>query len=262
MLSIVTQYGVDRGLSPQDALQVFLQAIVLKHLQATSTALIGDTALTLGYGNPRFSEDINLCGVARVGMLKSALERTVVELRDWLGGAVTVQAPVKGKRTWRVRYVPERAGRADRHAILHVDSEPYAALQPAPIVVHYPGLPVLVVASVALEEIMANKLLAVASRRYLSGRDLFDLWFHWWRLPFAESERVATIVHPLLHAKLTARRIPWTRFLTMLHQRTISAVGARTRYEWERYLPATFQQASVYEAIQSAFQQYLGRATV
>ncbi|EKD50135.1 MAG: hypothetical protein ACD_62C00642G0001, partial [uncultured bacterium] len=49
----------ERGLSPHDALQAFLQFLVIKHHSFEPARFIGGTALVLGHGNPRFSEDID-----------------------------------------------------------------------------------------------------------------------------------------------------------------------------------------------------------
>src|SRR3989338_11101342 len=97
-MEAIEQYARERGLSLQDARQTFMQVVVLKNLAFPEARLIGGTALVLGHGNPRFSEDIDLTQVADPGLLKLGLARAPRELAGWFGHPVRLTAPKKDGR--------------------------------------------------------------------------------------------------------------------------------------------------------------------
>lgn len=240
----IQEYSRLRQISRQDALQVFFQIIVLKHLSAPRARFMGGTALVLGHGNPRFSEDIDLTQVASPQELKPGLDKAARELGDWLGHSVTVTAPKSGTRTWRLQCGLDRA-----HTVrLHIDSQPYSAYTNFPIVVQFPTLPPLVCASLSVEEIMADKIIAVGNRAYLGGRDLFDLWFHW--LKNADWNEALPRIQNFVQNKFRERRLQTDPFLKKLNRLLTPEVYLkRIQDEWRRYLPTNFQTTLIQNTI-------------
>jgi predicted nucleotidyltransferase component of viral defense system len=107
---------------------------------------------------------------------------------------------------------------------------------------------VTVCEAIDLEEIMAEKIIALSYRRYLGGRDLFDLWFHWLRAE-DDADRRDKILS-LLEKKLKERKIARPDLIHRLDLRlSEKAPLDRARIEWKRYLPADFQHASVLDDI-------------
>lgn len=244
MIEAVEQYAQERNLSIRDATQTFLQVIVLKNLSLPNLHLMGGTALVLGHGNPRFSEDIDLTQVKNPLDLKSNLTKAATELEGWLGSRVGLIPPKKGARTWRLSW----ARNPSETLQLHVDCQAYRAQTTHPIILNFPSIPSFVFEAEGLEEIMADKMIALAYRRYLGGRDLFDLWFHWLRPGI--SAPVPDKILDLLHNKLKERSLTARGLADQLKQRlSPSASLARAKDEWQRYLPASFQKESVYHDI-------------
>lgn len=233
----------DKGLSLQDALQNFLQVIVLKNISLESARFIGGTALVWAHGNPRFSEDIDFGGVTDPLALKKDIARSAREMKDWLGIPVKIQAPRQGKATWKLKgsLNPSQSIR------LHVDTQSYPALTHFPALIRFPGISPFIVASVEIEEIMADKIIALARRRYLSGRDLFDLWFHWLKIPNREGHDQR--VKNFLMRKLKQRGLAMKVFSDALESRLKNPALERSRLEWRRYLPAPFQKELVQKDI-------------
>ena len=239
-MEAIEQYAQERGLSLQDARQTFMQVVVLKNLAFPEARLIGGTALVLGHGNPRFSEDIDLTQVADPGLLKLGLARAARELEGWFGHPVRLTAPKKDGRTWRLSCPFDRATSAQ----LHVDCQTERAYTTHPIVLKFPSLPSFVFEAEGLDEIMADKVIAVAFRRYLGGRDLFDLWFHWLRLDDWTAREAAIL--PLIRKKCKDRSILHKNLVRHLNERLSPRASLeRARQEWRRYLPSEFHREGV-----------------
>lgn len=246
----IERYAQERALSRRDALQTFLQVIVLKHLTLPGARLIGGTALVLGYGNPQFSEDIDLTQIPDPKLLAPGLNRAAAELEKWFGKKVSLQAPKPKGRTWRISCHFNRA----ETIRLHIDSQPEPAQTAVPIVVQFSGLPPLVYETISLKEIMADKVIAVAYRNYLGGRDLFDLWFHWLRRSDGENDISEMVTY--LRKKIEDRKLTETDFRERLAKRLEKGHSlTRARTEWRRYLPIPFQKKEVREAILGACQK-------
>ncbi len=234
-----------RGVSVKSATQIFMQFHVLKHLNWSTARFMGGTALVMGYQNPRFSEDVDLTHVKKPLALKEALLKASQEIETWLGDPVNLLAPNKSTNsTWRLICQHSEADSTR----LHIDSQIYPAHSTRPLVVEFPSLNPIVVQALSLQEILAEKILALAYRRYLGGRDLFDIWYHCfrhsdWELQFVEIQKY-------LKLKLKDRKISEQDLWTHLEKRVGgSADLTRARQEWMRYLPHQFQQDSIFSEI-------------
>lgn len=240
----IQRYAAEKKIGEIEATQVFLQALVLKHLSLPGAHFMGGTALVLGYGNPRFSEDVDLTSVKDPLKLSQNLENAVREASQYLGTKISLKPPRQGKRTWKIIYPLSRS----QSIRLHIDTQPYVAHTSKPIVIEFPSLSSFVCEALALQEILSEKIMALAFRKYLGGRDLFDLWFHWlrrfdWKLQEGEIFR-------LVKLKLKERRFSKTQFDQNLSQRLkIGPSLKRAKDEWRRYLPPDFQKESIFEDI-------------
>jgi len=242
----VSVYSRTRRISLRDAAQTFMQVIALRHVSEPDARLVGGAALVLGHGNPRFSEDIDLAQVPDPGRLRAGVFRARAELERWLGAPVTARSPRAGGKTWRLT---ARFGRSESLS-LHVGSQPFRACTSRPLVIEFPSLPPLVSSSLDLDEIMSEKLIAVACRRYLGGCDLFDLWFHWMKSDAWEDRRAAVI--DLLGRKLDERGISKQQAGASIRLRLSEGASlSRAREEWKRYLPADFRKTAVLNEIVS-----------
>ncbi|MBI2027684.1 MAG: nucleotidyl transferase AbiEii/AbiGii toxin family protein [Deltaproteobacteria bacterium] len=243
-MEAIQKYAQDKKISENEATQVFLQVLVLKHVSLEQTRFMGGTALVMGYGNPRFSEDIDLTHVSSPFSLAAGLKSGVKEASEWLHAEIKLKEPKKNMRSWVITYSFNPA-----HIVrLHIDTQPYRAYTTRPIVIEFPSLTSFVCNALTLEEILAEKILALAFRKYLGGRDLFDLWFHWLRKSdwfTQESE-----IYPLVELKLKERKLDKKVFNQNIKTRLLTKpILNRARLEWNRYLPTEFQKESVFRDI-------------
>jgi predicted nucleotidyltransferase component of viral defense system len=240
----ILHYAREKSLSLRDAAQTFLQIIVLRHLTHPAVHFMGGTALVLGHGNPRFSEDVDLTQVAHPHHLQPGLAKARAELEGWFVKPVRLSPPKAHSRTWKLTVVLNK----EETLRLHIDSQPYRAHTSHPLVLSYPSISPFVCQALDLNEILAEKIIAVAYRRYLGGRDLFDLWLHWLRLT-DWADRLGTIL-TLAQEKLKERSLEkgeWKKLLSLRLGPTPSLTRARD--EWQRYLPADFQKELVWDDI-------------
>lgn len=252
MIQNIQKYSALKGLSLQDALQVFMQVIALKNIRQEGVALIGGTSLVLAENNPRFSEDIDLTGLDDPARLLPDLKRASAELEAFLGTDISLKPPKKGKATWKIACrLPNLA------ASLHIDSQKFKPFTKRPLMVEFPGVPPFVFPGVKIEENMADKLLALAFRNNLSGRDIFDLWFHWFRHGL-EGQSYPDIT-VLLKEKLKQRAVGAGEFNNAISSRLKDAAPTRVIDEWNRYLPAGLRNNTLFEDIFATTKLILGK---
>lgn len=253
MIEALQQIQTERGFSLRESIQTFFQIIVLKNLSWKEEKFIGGTALVFGFNNPRFSEDIDLTQVNNPLSLEPYLKKGVRELTDWLKEELEetpkLIPPKKEKATWKISAKIRQEGILH----LHVDSQKYPAHSHHPIVISPRGMSPFIIAGVALEEILADKLVALVLRNYVSGRDLFDLWYHWLKDPKPE---VSEKVFFFLDKKKKDRSLTGNIFST-IEKRLSSQIPARVLEEWNRYLPPSLKNRPLYEEIYSVIRSAL-----
>ncbi len=255
VLEGIQKFAAEKKISEMEATQVLLQVLVLKCLSLPGAHFMGGTALVLGYGNPRFSEDIDLTDIKNPLKLSQDLKNAVREASQWLGAKAILQPPKPEKRTWKI-ICPLGPSQSIR---LHIDTQAYPAHTSRPIVIEFPSLSSFVCEALTLPEILAEKMIALAYRKYLGGRDLFDLWFHWLRKP--DWELPKNEIFTLVKLKLKERRLLQTEFKQNLISRLKKGTSLnRAREEWKRYLPPEFQKESIFNDILNSHQKLVARA--
>jgi len=243
-MEAIQKYARDRKTSKIEAIQVFLQVLVLKHLSLAHAHFMGGTALVMGYENPRFSEDIDLTQVKNPLDLSHGLKKAANESSQWLGSKVSLKAPKPGKRSWKMLCTLNPAQTIQ----LHIDTQPFTAYTTRPIVITFPSLPSFVCEALTLQEILSEKILALAFRKYLGGRDLFDLWFHWLRKSDWQNQEKE--IFQLVKLKLKERKLTYIQFQKNLYARIITGADLnRAQLEWKRYLPPDFQKETIFKDI-------------
>ena len=139
----------------------------------------GGTALKLFYGNPRFSEDIDL--VLKKGMKKfdlsahiSNIERFCIHSFPFLNSVrVTKQKDEPVFKRYILQTAPEVP---DQKLRLHIELASVPSYHNGPRILDFPPINPAVAVEDA-DEILADKICAVALRPYLKGRDLWDIYF-------------------------------------------------------------------------------------
>ncbi len=187
LLDTLKQRAEDEGLPLRiilkEALQIYALAAIYGQPASDRITCQGGTCLRLVYGGPRYSVDVvfvtTLSNADLAGLFEQ-VRREVTRLAPLFGGeiALRLQKATPELIRWKVYY---RAARQQDSTSISLEFAPYPAytdhvamLTPP---VGLPALPLVVVRAETLEEIMADKIAAIAGRRYVKGRDVFDLWW-------------------------------------------------------------------------------------
>jgi predicted nucleotidyltransferase component of viral defense system len=177
--------GLPLAIVAAESLHVILLDALFAHPGGPAMAFQGGTCLHLVHGGYRYSEDIDLAGAdldgdAAARIIERArpdIERLAVQV---LGqGEPAWKAPrTRGRVTtcWfhftpretsqRIRVKIELARFPTYHAVVLPVRSSLDLLERRPLVTALPP-----------GELLAQKVTAALGRRYLKGRDLFDLWF-------------------------------------------------------------------------------------
>ncbi|MBF0103813.1 MAG: nucleotidyl transferase AbiEii/AbiGii toxin family protein [Deltaproteobacteria bacterium] len=247
----IALYARLKGISERAALQVFLQILVLKNIRWSKQKMIGGTVLVLGHGNPRFSEDIDLTALNDPMSLETDLQKAGHEVGVWLKAKAKLTAPKPGKSTWKLKVCfDDEPGQIS----LHIDSQTYPSHSSHSVVVAFQGIPPFIIPSVSLVEIMADKLIALAMRHYVGGRDIFDLWYHWFNTP--DSAKSDKPVLDILKKKAKDRKIK-EDIITLAGTRLAKTIPSRCVDEWDRYLPQNLRHEGLYQTIYKTVQSKL-----
>lgn len=167
----------------KEALQVYTLAALYGQPASDRITFQGGTCLRLVYGGPRYSEDVDFVTTltnADLAGLFEPVRREVTRLSPLFGNEITmrVQKATPEIVRWKVYY---QAARRQDSTSISLEFAPYPAYTDHVAVLAlpagFPALPLVVVRAETLEEIMADKIVAVAGRRYVKGRDIFDLWW-------------------------------------------------------------------------------------
>ena len=148
----------------------------------------GGTCLRLCYGASRYSEDLDFAGgfdfdAADLDMLKTCIERALP--RRYLV-TIDVRKPDTSAslvKRWRIRVdtTPTRPDIASQKVSVEVAAIPAHTKRPRMLRLNYEGLPAsyedVILFAESLEEIMADKLEALACSKLPRYRDIWDL--HW-----------------------------------------------------------------------------------
>ncbi|WP_275099289.1 nucleotidyl transferase AbiEii/AbiGii toxin family protein [Sedimenticola hydrogenitrophicus] len=248
---------VEKELLHHDILREMSSAGLLARL-----TFIGGTCLRACYGSSRLSEDLDFTGGADFSRDNlTTLARVLVErLQDKYGLTVEVSEPSRetgNVDTWKLK-VQTRPGQRDLPAQrINIDICAVPSHEPRPMMLsnHYGvdmGTGGLIVQAESREEILADKLLALALRPgRLKNRDLWDMtWLH---------QQGVALPLALVPLKLRDHRCDTQRFLGLLAERRKALLSEAQLYddfraEMRRFLPT----AVVAETVeQPAFWSYL-----
>ena len=171
--------AVEKELFHQDILRILRKARILDNL-----VFMGGTCLRLCYGSNRLSEDLDFStekefSVEEVEHLSESISKG---LKSKYSLDVTVRKPEKDTDTdtWIVRIIthPQRSDIPSQQIHLDICHYPSYEKELRRVASYYPidfGSGQLFVNAESMEEILADKLLAFASRTRIKNRDLWDI---------------------------------------------------------------------------------------
>ena len=171
------------GFTPSQIFQEQMQKAVLTSMSRQNAfrnlVFQGGTALRLFYNNPRFSEDLDFASIQDVETFD--IEKILTNSTRFISSFFPFLQQVKGRMQKQdnllQRYILTTQSTVSEQRIrLHVEVAMIPSYHHELRILSFPPLqPVVRVET--REEILADKLLALGSRSYLKGRDLWDIYF-------------------------------------------------------------------------------------
>jgi len=230
----------------KEALQVYSLAALYSHPALNHITFQGGTCLRLVYHGPRYSEDVDFVtslNSEEMSVLFDATQKEIARLAPFFEGEVTmrVQKSTAEIVRWKLYY---RAEREQDSTSISLEFAPYPAYTGRVAVLapptDMPALPLVVVRAESMEEIMADKVVAIAGRRYVKGRDIFDLW--WLK------GKGIIVDAALVEKKLADYKVPPERL-----EKNLTAIKPEAvRREMENFLPRRYQVQLLREPVLEA----------
>ncbi|MCX5971756.1 MAG: nucleotidyl transferase AbiEii/AbiGii toxin family protein [Coprothermobacterota bacterium] len=175
--------GIPAKVVLREALQIYLLGELAQCEEARHLTFQGGTALRLVYQGPRYSDDLYFTSVMPFSLLDPLFRQLAPDLAGLsplFGGTITLRIQKQTEDLLRWRLHLQAPAQADSTSLnLEIAHFPSYTRELKPIHLPFalPGLPLALVWVESEEEILADKLVAIAGRLYPKGRDLFDLWF-------------------------------------------------------------------------------------
>lgn len=178
--------GVPVRLVAMQALHLALLDALYQQSRSVGLVFHGGTCIRLVYGGYRYSEDLDFVSTLDDEGLNALLARTETRLRTTLpvvlGFGVMSISSKERRPGWPVRKWWIRFQRGDAREVIRVKVEIGSFPARCPVTAALPARPMLpalvpLVVTVPVDELLADKVNALAQRAFLRGRDLFDIWF-------------------------------------------------------------------------------------
>jgi predicted nucleotidyltransferase component of viral defense system len=228
--------GVPLSVVAAEVLHIVLLDALFAHPDNAIMAFQGGTCLHLVHGGYRYSEDLALAGRD----LDSERARRIVERAQPEVEKLSVQIFGSGEHVWKApgkpgpiaaywfHFTPESSNQRIK---VKVELARFPTYRPAALPVRS-ELDLLrrrpLVNALEPSELLAEKVAALLGRRYLKGRDVFDLWY-------LDSVLQAPLDPDLLQRKLVDYGVARSRELVRTRDAAVRAADLQA--EMERFLP-------------------------
>jgi predicted nucleotidyltransferase component of viral defense system len=238
-MSYIDERAEEEGLLRKTILKEALQVLVLEHLyrlpESDVITFQGGTCLRLLYGTPRYSEDLDFV-VSNIQGLSGIFEKvmsSVEKMGPLFEGKVwmRIQKESENLVRWKVYYETLEGKENVSVSIEFAKFPAYTSqLLPLRIPKGYPAIPLILVKAEEEKEILADKVTAIASRKYLKGRDIFDIWL-------LKSKGVQVDVM-MVKNKFRDYSVPRVK----IEERILQFTEDWVRKDLENYLPKTYRE--------------------
>ncbi|MBI5699353.1 nucleotidyl transferase AbiEii/AbiGii toxin family protein [Candidatus Saganbacteria bacterium] len=174
--------GLPLKIIEKEALQIYILSELFALPESTQLTFQGGTCLRLVYDGVRYSEDLDFVTTAddnQIDRIIDGLTKALARLEPLFGGEFIVKKQKESPTFFRYRIHNEKENYRDSFFVsVEFGRYPAYTLNVAPLrpQKELPGLPLTLVRAERLEEILADKLGAIAGRPFCKGRDYFDLW--------------------------------------------------------------------------------------
>lgn len=174
--------GLPLKILEKEALQIYILSELFALPESTLLTFQGGTCLRLIYNGARYSEDLDFVTTAndnQITQIINSLTKALARLEPLFGGNFLVKEQKASPTFFRYRIHNEKENYHDSFFVsVEFARYPAYTLNIAPLrgQKELPGLPLTLVRAEIIEEILADKLCAVAGRPFCKGRDYFDLW--------------------------------------------------------------------------------------
>jgi predicted nucleotidyltransferase component of viral defense system len=228
--------GVPFKVVLREALQIYALDAISQTEQGDTLTFQGGTAIRLLYQGWRYSDDLDFLSLEPLSTLEwinQPLNETLSRLSPLFGAKLSLRKQKSSDTLLRFRLSLRAPDEADSTSIsLEMGRFPayHRILKPILATMPLPGLVGPLLWAVSEEELLAEKLAAVAGRPYRKGRDFFDLWFL--------RNRGVRVDLPLVQAKLDDYGI----CRELLPERLAMITGADLQRELSLYLPRRYRE--------------------
>ncbi|OGR89503.1 MAG: hypothetical protein A3J74_02295 [Elusimicrobia bacterium RIFCSPHIGHO2_02_FULL_57_9] len=217
----------------KEALQGFFLETFFAMKESSAVTFQGGTCLRLVYGGPRHSEDLDFVTLEPLENFEKLRPGLAEKFKARGAGAqgsleLTAQKSFHKILRWKLKWSPSD-GEGSVFVRVELAAYPAHTRELKPLLQGPAGVWIIVPVE-SKEEILTDKLAAIAGRPYLKGRDFFDLWF-------LDSQGVAFRAD-LLRQKLK----DYNTTLEGLLERGRQADEALLRRDLSPFLPAAIRQ--------------------
>ncbi|MFA6549438.1 MAG: nucleotidyl transferase AbiEii/AbiGii toxin family protein [Candidatus Margulisiibacteriota bacterium] len=182
LMARANEEGLPLKIIEKEALQIYILSELFALPESTLLTFQGGTCLRLVYGGVRYSEDLDFVTTAddsQIDRIINSLTKALARLEPLFGGKFIIKKQKASPTFFRYRIHSEKENYHDSFFVsVEFARYPAYTLSIAPLHTQkeLPGLPLTLVRAEKPEEILADKLSAIAGRPFCKGRDYFDLW--------------------------------------------------------------------------------------
>lgn len=239
----------NHGFKPKQIFQEHIQKAILTHFSQLQTfhhiVFQGGTALRLFYDNPRFSEDLDFVLTTQTPYdLSPATSQLSSKLETQFPFLLKVTITKQKQDAFFQRYILQtKSSIPEQNLRIHIELAAVPSYHNTVKILSYPPLQPAVRVE-TLQEILADKILALGNRPYLKGRDLWDIYF-------LTIQKNITISWDLVWRKTTDYQTTISKIQKQLQiiQNTLSQEGIELlTTELKRFLPP-----SIFNSYQTMF---------
>lgn len=228
--------GLPLKILEKEALQIYILSELFSLPESSFLTFQGGTCLRLVYGGARYSEDLDFVTTAdknKINQIIHKLSKLLARLEPLFGGNFIIKKQKESPTFYRTRVHNQKE---NYHESFFVSVEfacyPAYTLNVAPLrpQKELPGLPLVLIRAESMEEILADKLCAIAGRMFCKGRDYFDLWLL--------KQKGIKLYPDLLKKKLKDYSIPPKNLIRGIKLASVENI----KNEMERFLPLKYRR--------------------